>query len=202
VSNGRQACRGLACRQRPDLGLWSASIVMFCVSQSSTSARCQPTGFPQCVRCFGNRPRTASPRSSQRGRRVRREISLALSSARRSGSGSLTHRGRRRSCDVRMIVGAAGEPSFVDRVSMFLPHLHNVMGSRMRRRDANSSARIQGRDVPNAARLSDAIMDRSRFSGEVPEKLFHSRSRTRSEKCRELLVVGSALRGRSLPQIR
>ena len=45
-------------------------------------------------------------------------------------------------------------------------------------------------------------MDRSRFSGEVPEKLFHSRSRTRSEKCRELLVVGSTLRCRSLAQIR
>ena len=101
-----------------------------------------------------------------------------------------------------MIVGVAGELSFVDRVSMSLPHLRDVMGSRMRRRDANCSARIQGRDGSNAARLSDAIKDRSGFSGEVPEKLFRSRLRTRGEKCRELLVVGSALRGRSLSQIR
>ena len=41
----------------------------------------------------------------------------------------------------------------------------DVMGSRMRRRDAKSSAQIQGRDGPNAARMYDSFRVCSRFSG-------------------------------------
>jgi hypothetical protein len=69
----------------------------------------------------------------------------------------LTHRGRRRSCDVRMIDGATEELSLVEMVSILLPHLRDVMGSRMRRGGAKSSARIQGRDGSNAARIHDAL---------------------------------------------
>lgn len=47
ISSGRQAWRGLADRHALVVPVDSSSISMFCVSQSRTSARCQPTGFPQ-----------------------------------------------------------------------------------------------------------------------------------------------------------
>lgn len=45
----------------------------------------------------------------------------------------------------------------------------------MRMRDSKISARIQGRDGPNAARMYYAFRICSRFSGEAPEKLRDSR---------------------------
>lgn len=171
MSSGRQAWLGRACRQFRESGLLSVPIVMLCVSQSRTSARCQPTGLPQWVRCFGNRPRAAKPRSSQRGRRVRREISLALRIARRSGSGSLTQRGRRTSCDVRAIAISTEWSSLGDRVSMFLPHQGALMETRMLRQRAKSSARIQGRHGLNTTRILAAHGSRNGFPGESPEKI-------------------------------
>jgi hypothetical protein len=69
-----------------------------------------------------------------------------------------------------MIDGATEELSVVELVCILLPHLRDVMGSRMLMAASKSSARIQGRDGSNAARMHAAIMGCSRFSGEAPEK--------------------------------
>lgn len=160
ISSGRQPCRGRACRQVRGVGGRSGSIVMCCVNQSSTSARCQPMDFPQWVRCFGKRPTTARPNSSQRGRRARREISRPLRIARTSGSGSLTHRGRRTSCVVARMLTATGLLSVDDRVSMPLPHQDDLMGQRVRSPRVKCSARIQGIHGSNTTRICGARRSR------------------------------------------
>ena len=154
ISSGRQAWRGRACRHVREVVGRSGSIVMCCVNQSSTSARCQPIGLPQCVRRLGNCPRAAKPSRSQRGRRVRREISRPLRISCTSGNGSLTQRGSR-TLRVLYAVGPATEVLSVDDcVSIELFHHEAFVEQRVRSSRAECSAGIQGRVRPNATLLS------------------------------------------------
>lgn len=151
-TSGRQVWRGRGCPQEYAVRELSASTALFCASQSSTSARCQPMDLPQWARCFGNCPRIVMPNSHHRGRRVRRAISRPLSKARASGSGSLTHLGKRTRC---LICGPALVTEVQcagNRASISLPLRRGFMGARMGERGAECSARIQGRNEPNTVR--------------------------------------------------
>lgn len=80
-SSRRRACRGCGLEPRVISSAGREPNARSRAIHSSTSDRCQPIARPWKVRLFGKRPRRQSPMSIQRGRRIRRATSCALSNS-------------------------------------------------------------------------------------------------------------------------